>query len=117
MNDGMREDQTMPARARRGRKPKNKAVTDFTVSDAIEEYQAKRAELRAKKKESFGPAALAPYEAATEDMRGVRKEIGNISTKRLLNLMSEFRRCKDAEAIEIAPDEYDPPDHIPNPVR
>ena len=113
MSTRMREDQAAPAR--RGRKPKNKAVVDFDVVDAIDEYDAKRAALRTKKKGPFDAATLAPFEAAAEAMQETRKRLGHISAKRLLNLMSEFRHPKDAESIEIAPDPCDPPDHIPGP--
>jgi len=54
-----REDKAMPPRARRGRKPKNKAFVDFTIADAILEYEAKRAECAKADKAEQAKARLA----------------------------------------------------------
>lgn len=99
-------------RSRRGRKPKYKASVDFGVADAIEEYEPLLAKFQ---NETDGD--MAPHEAAVEAMRETRKELGNIGTKRLLNLMSEFRHCEVSESDEIPADDHDPPDHIPDMVR
>jgi hypothetical protein len=91
-------------RSRRGRKPKNKAVLDFSVADAIKEYEPLLTKFQ-----STNDSDMAPHEAAAEAMKETRKELGNISTKRLLNLMSEFRHCEVSESDEIPPDDHDPP--------
>ena len=94
-------------RSRRGRKPKHKAVLDFSVADAIEEYEALLARFQ-----NANDSDMAPHEAAVEAMRETRKTLGSIGTKRLLNLMSEFRHCEVSDSDEILPGDQDPPDHL-----
>ena len=53
-----------PARLRRGRKPKNKAVVDFGTADAIEEYKALLAKFQ-----NANHSDMAPHEVAAEAMR------------------------------------------------
>jgi hypothetical protein len=96
---------------RRGRKPMNKAKRDFLVADAREEYETLRKKYRAQ------PGQLPPHEAAAEAMQATRKALGHIGSKRLKNELSEFKKIAVSPAEEIAPDLYDPPDHIRNPRR
>jgi hypothetical protein len=95
--------------ARRGRRPMHKAKRDFLIADAIEEYEARLKAHQAK------PGALPPHEAAAEDMQEKRKELGHIGNHRLRNAMAEFKKVDASD--EVAPDRYDPPDHIPEPRR
>lgn len=104
----MSDKQHANTRARRGRPPMNKAKRDFLVGDAIEEYAARKKMHRADR------GALPPYEAAAEEMRETRKALGHIGSKRLLNEMSEFKKVDVLASEEISPDEYDPPDHLPD---
>jgi len=97
--------------ARRGRKPMHKAKRDFLAGDAIEEYEARLKAHQAK------PGALPPHEAAAEDMQQTRKDLGHIGNQRLRNAMSEFKKVDVSASDEVAPDRYDPPDHIPKPNR
>jgi hypothetical protein len=97
---------------RRGRKPRNKAVLDFSVADAAAEYDELRAQMR-----NTDTGDLAPYEAAAEAMEKTRAEFGNISSKRLLNLRSEFKKVRVSPSDEMAPDRHDPPDHERDPRR
>jgi hypothetical protein len=117
------ENAATPVRSRRGRKPRNKAVLDFTIGDAIiNEYEPQLAEIQATSNEKRSGARLAgevlprtdlaPHIQAAEAMQKTRKELGNISAKRLLNLMSEFRHCKVSASDEIPLDDRDPPDHL-----
>jgi hypothetical protein len=89
----------------------HKAKRDFLTGDAIEEYAAQLKEHQAK------GGDLAPHEAAAEDMRETRKQLGHIGRKRLLNEMSEFKHTQVSESDEVAPEKHDPPDHIADPHR
>lgn len=114
-----------PARLRRGRKPKSKVALDIILTETEPKYEAYRAYVSATRKEKHSAARSAgemlsrteapPYEVAAETMQEARKEIGNISTKRLLNLMSEHRRENRSRTDWPTPDDYDPPDHIADP--
>lgn len=109
--------------AKRGRRPKNKAVRDFIIADAIAiEYDPKLADAKKARKlrrsiarstaEILPRSDLSLHEQIAEYMQQTRKELGNISSKRLLNLMSEFRNAKVPESDEIPPDDRDPPNHL-----
>jgi hypothetical protein len=84
-----------------GRKAMNHAKWDFIIADAKESYQAKRA------------SGMSCEDAAEETRKEFVKHIGNISTKRLLNLFSESKRCEVSEGDETAPEQRDAPDHFP----
>lgn len=88
-----------------GRKAMDDAKWDFIIADAERYYQAQRA------------LGLSAEDAAEATRKEFVKQIGNISGKRLLNLFSEFKWCEVSEADEIAPDNRDAPDHVPETIH
>jgi hypothetical protein len=102
---------TKTARAR-GRPPKNKAARDFEIADANAQYHELLTQYQ-----NHRIGELSAHEAAAEAMQETRKNMGNISTKTLHNLMSKLKKVPVSASDEIAPDRYDPPDHIPDPRR
>ncbi|MBZ0148032.1 MAG: hypothetical protein K8F62_10895 [Pseudorhodoplanes sp.] len=88
-----------------GRKAMDDAKWDFILYGAKRKYDARLAK------------GMSSEEAIEETRKEFVPEIGNISGKRLLNRFSEFKRCEVSEAEEIAPDDRDAPDHVPETVR
>jgi hypothetical protein len=111
---------------RRGRKPVSKAGLAWSLDRSIFLYDRKLRQLRredadkrlkAQAARRILPTAETPAHerAAIYVLERMPDEFLNISAKRLINLMSEYKRGKNPADYMIPPDEFDPPDHVPAP--
>ena len=118
----LRQNATLP----RGRKKRDGARWDFTVADIMNLYtgealrirdedQAKRAQARSAGEILPRAEETAHDRAAQHVLDEMRAKLGNMSAKRLLNIMADWKRREVPEEVEIPPDENDPPDHEPHP--
>jgi hypothetical protein len=102
-----------------GRKARFGARWDFTMADVIALYDDKLREFRAENKEAREAgvkrtrADLSAHErAATAVLQEMKAELGNMSIKRLLNIMSEIKKRDFPEWDEVEPE--DVPDVLPS---
>jgi hypothetical protein len=110
----------------RGPKKKDGARRDFTIADVMELYEKKllecRDEDRANRARARSAREVRPRAESTAHERAaqyvlekMKVDLGNMGTKRLLNIIAEWKWREVPPEDEIPPDDLDPPDHEPEP--